>query len=482
MNSDPRHESPPPVPVPVWVRGMDAAALAIVAIVLWKVLSADTRAGIFDLVPRVRTSFLVYAAVGLIALRQIAFPRPSTAKRFADAWRRVTDRPHFGPAVRVFLGTRVLVLAVAVFSVAAFGLHKPAVVLNRDPVTNLPMRFDAGWYGGIATHGYDRDINFERQRNFAFFPAMPLLMRAIGPIFGSTGGGLPAERRMVRTLWAGVAVSLAAFLLALYYFVKLAAQLVGSDRAMDATVLLAAYPFACFFNAPYTESLFLLASVAAAYHFGRAEWAYAAGWGLLAGLTRPNGFFLSVPLGVLALQQHLSARTAGTSRDWSTMVKALATAAMPVAGMLAFTTYLYFLIGVWFAWSRSHQAWGRSFSGLEPLLEGYWRLQREGLVGVALASPFDMLNALAAAFALLMIWPVARRLGAAWALYIVVIVVPPIFAGGALSLGRMTSTLFPMFLALAAILPSRSVPAWAVAFAILQGLCTALFFTWRELF
>ena len=81
-----------------------------------------------------------------------------------------------------------------------------------------------------------------------------------------------------------------------------------------------------------------------------------------------------------------------------------------------------------------------------------------------------------------MIWPVARRLGAAWALYILLIVVPPIFAGGALSLGRMTSTLFPIFLALGAILPSRSVPGWAVAFAILQGLCAAMFYTWRELF
>ena len=256
------------------------------------------------------------------------------------------------------------------------------------------MRFDAGWYGGIATHGYDRDVNFERQRNIAFFPAMPLLMRAVAPVFGSSGSGLPPERRMVRTLWAGVAVSLAAFLLALYYFVKLASQLVGPERAAGATLLLAAYPFACFFNAPYTESLFLLASVAAAYHFGRAEWAYAAGWGFLAGLTRPNGFFLSVPLALLALRQLLSVRTAGTGRDWSQSVKALAAAAMPVAGMLAFTTYLYFLIGVWFAWSRSHQAWGRSFTGLEPLRAGYWRLQHEGLVGVALASPFNTLNAL----------------------------------------------------------------------------------------
>ena len=235
------------------------------------------------------------------------------------------------------------------------------------------------------THGYDRDVNFERQRNFAFFPAMPLLMRAVGPVFGSAGSGLPPERRMVRILWAGVAVSLAAFLLALYYFVKLASQLVGPERAAGATLLLAAYPFACFFNAPYTESLFLLASVAAAYHFGRAEWGYAAGWGFLAGLTRPNGFFLSVPLALLALRQLLSVRTAGTGRDWSRSVKALAAAAMPVAGMLAFTTYLYSdrrLVRL----VAEPRGLGPSFTGLEPLCR-LCMAGAQGLVGVATVEP-----------------------------------------------------------------------------------------------
>ena len=56
---------------------------------------------------------------------------------------------------------------------------------------------------------------------------------------------------------------------------------------------MAAYPFAVFFSAPYTEALFVLGAVAAFYHFRRAEWLQAAAWGLLVGLTRPNGCFLS---------------------------------------------------------------------------------------------------------------------------------------------------------------------------------------------
>jgi hypothetical protein len=479
MPSDERRGSLPPVPP--WIRIIDAVTLGTAAVLVWKILSADTRAGIFDFVPRVRSPFLFYAIAGLLAVRHIVFPRPTAAARLIHAWRRMSVTPHWGPTIRAFLSTRLLVFVVALFSVAAFGLEKPGFVLTADPLMNLPARFDAGWYAGLALHGYDRDVNFERQRNIAFFPAMPILTRAVGPVFGTGRTGLPPERRMARMLWAAVFVSLSAFLLALYYLVKLGSDVLGDERAASAALLLAAYPFAYFFNAPYTESLFLLGVVGAAYHFGRAEWLYAGAWGVLVGLTRPNGFLLSVPLGLLALQR-LRQTPGAPAHTFPETIKALGAASMPAAGMLAFTAYLYSITGVWFAWSRGHAAWGRSYTGFDPIIRGYEWLRDDGVIQVAMASPFNLLNTLGAAFALLMIWPVARRVGVAWALYVIVILVPPIFAGGALSLGRVTSTLFPIFLALAAILPSRAVPSWAAAFAIVQGLGAALFFTWHELF
>lgn len=468
--------------VPWGVRIVDAAALLLLAVLAWKILTADTRAGVFGFIPRVRNLFLVYAIGGLLAVRHIGFPHPTAVARLRHGWRRIADAPDWGPALRAFLGTRLMVFVVAFFAVLTFGLNKPGFVLTSDPLTNLPARFDAGWYGDIALHGYDRDRNLEDQRNIAFFPAMPMLMRPVGLVFGTGERGMPLERRMARVLWAGVFISLSAFLLALYYLVKLGTQLFDPERAASAALLLATYPFACFFNAPYTESLFLLGAVATAYHFVRSEWALAGAWGFLAGLTRPNGFFLCVPLGLLALQQFRQGSAVASGRKLQDALKALAAAAMPVAGMLAFTVYLYAITGVWFAWSRSHAAWGRSYNGFDPMARGFGLLRDEGIIQVATTIPFDVLNTLAAAFALLMIWPVARRLGVAWAIYVAVMIVPPMFAGGALSLARLTSTLFPLFLALAAILPSRAVLSWAAAFAILQGLCAALFFTWREFF
>jgi hypothetical protein len=51
-----------------------------------------------------------------------------------------------------------------------------------------------------------------------------------------------------------------------------------------------------------------------------------------------------------------------------------------------------------------------------------------------------------------------------------------------MSIGRMTSVLFPVFLWLAAAIPLRHHTGWIVAFAVLQGLVAALFFTWRPVF
>ena len=108
---------------------------------------------------------------------------------------------------------------------------------------------------------------------------------------------------MVRALWAGVFISLASFLLALVYLARLTRLLVGDSAASAAPLLLAAYPFAAFFNAPYTEGLFLLGSVGAFYHFHRQRWVAASVFGLLVGFSRPHGCLVSVPLAVMALQQ-----------------------------------------------------------------------------------------------------------------------------------------------------------------------------------
>ena len=435
---------------------------------------------------------LVYAAGCVQIARHLLWPRPSILWRVKRVLAAVHARPNVAAALRAFVATRPAVFVVAFFAVVTIGLSAtPGFVLSRDPLGNLPARFDAGWYGDIALDGYTWDHTFQRQRNIAFFPAMPMLMRPVGAAFGVSDRTVPRERRMLRALWAGVVISLGAFFWALYYVTRLGSDLIGPERAAGATLLLAAYPFALFYNAPYTESLFLLGAAGACYHFLRRDWIAASLWGLLVGLTRPNGCFVSIPLAVLGLQQiYQDARAADDAgraeRATRSPVRAigvrLIAAAMPGIGMLLFTAYLYRLTGVWFAWARSHEAWGRTFQGFGPIVAAFVHVRDEPFLQVVTNNPFNTMNALGVLFALALTYPVFRRLGPAWGAFVIVNLVPPLFAGGLLSMGRLSATLFPLFLALAALVAPRNVPAWAAVFGIGQGLCATLFFTWRALY
>jgi hypothetical protein len=475
---------------PWWVTILDVAALLFAALGVLVGL-----AGRFAMTPALRVVLqsparLVFLSAALIAIRHAAHPEQPLPRRLR-AWIRrgaACARSCTGRATRA---ERVAVLVLGYFAVMTFGVAEPGFVLSPDQLTNLPARFDAGWYGGIAVDGYYFQHRYDVQQNIVFFPAFPLAMRVAGYATGAFERGVPHDAQVARVLWGGVLISIAAFAAAAWYFAGLARDALGEDRAEAAVQLLAAYPFAAYFSAPYTESLFLLSSVAAWYHFRRAERAAAAGWGLLAGLTRPNGCFLSVPLGLLAIApwaRRLMTRRAGpgtrdsgpATRDEGPRIRDFLVAAAPGLGMLLYSAYIKHLTGAWFGWARLQGAWGRTYS--ESVTRAFaWRTG-DGLLGAAGTSPYDALNALGLIFALVLLWTVARRIGIAWAVFVLLNIAPPFLSGGLLSLGRMTSTLFPLFLALAAILPPRSLAPCLVTFALFQGLVAALFFTWRPMF
>ena len=59
---------------------------------------------------------------------------------------------------------------------------------------------------------------------------------------------------------------------------------------------------------------------------------------------------------------------------------------------------------------------------------------------------------------------------------------PPLSAGGFLSMGRITSTLFPVSVYLGWRLAPTTTWRVTAAWVALQGMLAAAFFTWREVF
>ncbi len=471
-----------PPALPGWVRAADAAAVVTLTVAVFVLLFGGFVLHFGPVLLRVHgAERVLFVALALIAIRHAAHPAAPLHRRLIQGLRAGGE----GSAVSIARGSlavRVAVLVVGYFAVVTIGIDRGMVgfAVSPDAALNLPSRFDAGWYGGIALDGYSFEGRFDKQQNVAFFPALPMLMRALGYPMGAFTPGLPPERRMARVLWVGTLISIMAFVWAAIYLSRLARDTIGPDRASSAVALLGAYPFAVFFSAPYTESLFLLGAVAAIYHFRRGDLVRAAAWGLLVGLTRPNGCFLSVVLALMIFERLRVSEIPKSPNHQIT--KFLAAASAPGVGMLIYSAYVHHLTGAWFGWARLHQAWGRSYQGLAPVTRAYGWFTDEGFLHVVEGLPFDTLNALGLIFALLMLWPVWRRLGFAYAAFVLVNIGPPLLAGGVLSMGRLTATLFPLFLALAASLSPRAFAPLVTAFAIGQGLVAALFFTWRPLY
>ncbi len=418
-----------------------------------------------------------FVAAALAAIRHAAIPRPTWLASVRH-WRAGLERhPALADALAVTLLTRLPIVLVGVLATSTIGPPTGNLTeATRDPMRGLAARWDAQWYAGIAAHGYQWQHSFDPQQNLAFFPAYPLLIRGLGAVTGAFADGVPEDRQIARLTWCGLVIALVAFLGAAWYFGRLARELTDGPRARAALWLLAAYPFALFYSAAYTESLFLLAALGTWFHFRRNDHAATVGWGLLAGLTRPNGCFLSIPLGLLAL----GVRDAGGQRAPAPSWRRLVLAAMPGIGMLLFTVYVHQLTGIWFAWAKTHAAWGRVV-GEAPPLAAFTGFSAGGLAAFASDHPYDLLNGLGLLFAvglLAAVW----RLSPAWAAFVLVGVAVPLSAGGLLSMGRLTSTLFPLFLAAALAVPLGLAAALTTSFAVLQGLLAALFYTWRGVY
>jgi hypothetical protein len=482
--------------LPPWARLADALTLGALGLAALVYLFDGIRVELSWVTLSARTpTRLLIAAASLAAIRHAGHRARPLPLRLAVAAARVARSPSLAAVWPAFVTTRLMVLLIGYLAVVGLGFRDQiGFRVSADPFWNLPARWDAGWYLGIARRGYDERLS-RGQQNLAFFPAFPVLMRVAGEIVTVParitgrhelfGGGGDA-----RVLWGGVLVSLALFLAALAYVYRLARDHLDRDRAAAAPLLLACYPFAVFYGAPYTESLFLLCITGAFFHMRRGEHAASSLFGFVAGLTRPNGFLLSLPLALIALQRLRSdwpwlardLRPIGEGRDRRRQVwTGLPASAAPVAGMLTFSLYLYQIVGRAFAWVQAQRGWGRQL-GLQSIQDPYNFVGEHGVVAFVSIWPVDVLNAAATVFALALTWPATRRFGLAYGALLAVNLAPPLLSLGFTSMGRYTSVLFPVFLVLAAILPPARRGVWVAGFAMLQGLAAVLFYCWRPLF
>jgi hypothetical protein len=318
-----------------------------------------------------------------------------------------------------------------------------------DDLLSPLARWDSVWFLRIADDGYDGGLDP------AFFPLYPLLVRLLVLPFASHGA----------LLVSSYVVSLACFLGALWLLHRLVELEVGR-RAATATVwLLALFPAAVYFGAPYSESLFLLASVGAFYAARTGHWAWAAAAAAAASATRSAGLVLLVPLLVLWLDSR--PRRRGD----------LAWIALAPLGLAAYALYLEIEHGDALAFVDAQEAWFREFAW--PFA-GVW----DGAVAALDGASTDVVLFAFLVFAAAALVGTFRTLPRAYGAYaLAALALPlsyPVDPQPLMSLPRFVSVLFPLFVWLGAATEQRGrTPHLAVLSA--AGLCafTAQFASWE---
>jgi hypothetical protein len=191
------------------------------------------------------------------------------------------------PLAHIFFSRCFLVL-LAYFGLTLIPVNQDQGMWRAFPDNLLVdglFRWDSDWYHGIAEGGYEPPgaIDPGVQRNTAFFPLYPLLVRGLGTLVGS--------------LWAaGLIVSNLAFLFACVGLFRLVDEQGAPDVAQKVVLFLCYSPFSIFFVAMYSESLFLMAVVLAFLFAERERWAVAGLFALMAGVTKVSGCLVVIGL------------------------------------------------------------------------------------------------------------------------------------------------------------------------------------------
>lgn len=366
-------------------------------------------------------------------------------------------------AVAVAVGSRIFIFAIAFAAVAIIGV-KGLPFGWRFPIAaevfhgslgdllNPWAHWDGVWYIKIAKSGY-ADLD----GSTAFFPLFPLLLRYVGVIL---------RGNLVVT---GVALSLLFYSVSIWLFYRLVRRDFDDGTASRAVIYLALGPLAFFFQAVYTESLFLMLALACFVFAREGRWRLAGVAGLLATLTRSTGVLLLIPMLIYYYRDR--------GWDWRRTDSHVASLLMVVEGLLVWMAYLALVFARPLSFLGAQAQWERHlappnftvFRGLQAAVGGalqlvthqyfrlYWSVPSPSGawdVGVTNIVAFSAL-----ALSGFLLWYGCRRLPPAYTYFALASLAYPLFFPSnympLMSYPRFAAVVFPLYVSLALLTKGR---------------------------
>jgi Mannosyltransferase (PIG-V) len=388
--------------------------------------------------------------------RQPLLAGPSTATR--PLGRVTAGAIRLAPALGIMAASRLL----GFLFVYVGGWFKPAYIPKHvgyrlaDPFADGSLldrlfqpfaRWDGTWYIQIASQGYNH-----KPGSWAFFPLYPWLLHGT------------ADATHGQYVVAGTLLSIAAALAAAALLYLLVEGDYGRRVALWSVAFLAFFPTSIFFQAVYTESLFLLAGLACVLWARRGRWELAGLAGMIAALTRNTGILLLIPV-VMFYGSSIKWRLRRIDRHalWAMLIP---------AGLAVYMAYQWAVRGNPLLFNTSQEVWRRHlaspftslYHGANDSLILLHRLFLHGSLHPAAVHNLIAFPLLALAVAALVL--ARKRLRPAYLAYAAAAILLPLCYPSVqkplFSMPRFLLVIFPVFIALALVTDRRPKARFAV--------------------
>lgn len=335
--------------------------------------------------------------------------------------------------------------------------------LSWQALYGVWRHWDAPHYLELAEKGYAAaGVDNGKHLFLVFFPLYPWLVRLLHGIIPS---------------WelCGHLISSVCFIAGSRVFARLVTEEFGWPTARLSLLLLSAWPYAFFFGAVYTESLFFLLSVSAFYFIRKHRWLAAGLTGALAALARMQGLLL-VLAGLAEYAVWARPLRQIRARDWRGLRRGVLRA-LPLALTLAGTgIYLYLNYAVegdpfrFMVYDKEH--WSQGFTPMPLCLKTILVRIGAARTEVVFATWIPDLVVFLACLPPT-VWA-ARHMPVPWAVYLVLSMTLNYSISWPLSCGRYMACAFPLFVTAAAALRRR--PGLAQAVTALSALSLGTMF------
>lgn len=223
---------------------------------------------------------MVGTVAGLEKLKLRELKRAMKENRLMDKLKKIAGKVWENKTVRIFFCAVLFRAAVYVFSLCVMAMFGDYQEIHLQDFLDAWTRWDSEHYLNIAQNGYHGAMEDGQHLFLVFYPLYPWLIRTVAFVIGNYQ-------------LAGILISTVCFGIGTVYLYKVMCMESGEETGETTVKLLAVYPFAFFFGAILTESLYFAILAAFFYYLRKHQWLEIALAGFLACLTKVQGMLLA---------------------------------------------------------------------------------------------------------------------------------------------------------------------------------------------